>query len=258
MSNIANAFTHGPAFIGFVTAGDPSLEKTEEFILTMERAGADLIEIGIPFSDPVAEGPVIQRANARALAAGATTDKIFTMVENVRLKTEIPLVFLTYLNPVFKYGYESFVRRCQECGVDGLIIPDLPFEERDELGAVCANYDIDLVSLIAPTSQDRIAMIAKHATGFVYCVSSMGVTGIRTSITSDLEGMVTAIKAATSTPVAVGFGISTPAQATTIAHFADGIIVGSAIVKIVEEHGSAANEPLFEYISALKSATIME
>ncbi len=254
MSKIKNAFTNGKAFIGFLTAGDPSLDKTEEFILSMISAGADLIEIGIPFSDPIAEGEVIQRANIRALSVGTTLNRIFEMVKAVRQKTQVPLVFLTYLNPVFTYGYDHFFRKCSENGIDGVIIPDIPFEEKGELLPFSDKYGIDIISLIAPSSNERIMKLASNAKGFVYCVSSMGVTGVRSEIKTDLPTILSAIKEATNIPTAVGFGISTPRQASEISAYADGIIVGSAIVKIIEEYGANASKPLIEYVRTMKQA----
>ncbi len=254
MSRIADAFRDKKAFIGFLTAGDPSMEKTEEFILEMERAGADLVEIGIPFSDPIAEGVVIQNANIRALKAGATTERVFEMVSRVRRRTQIPLVFLTYLNPVFHYGYEKFFARCQDVGIDGIIIPDLPFEEKGEVAPLAAACGVDVISMIAPTSSQRIERIAGEAAGFLYVVSSMGVTGVRKEITTDLEGMLGAVRKATDLPAAVGFGISTPEQAAKIAAAADGVIVGSAIVKIIEKHGEAAGPEIYEYVRSMKAA----
>ena len=230
------------------------MEKTEEFILEMERAGADLVEIGIPFSDPIAEGVVIQDANIRALKAGATTERVFEMVSRVRRRTQIPLVFLTYLNPVFHYGYEKFFARCQDVGIDGIIIPDLPFEEKGEVAPLAAACGVDVISMIAPTSSQRIERIAGEAAGFLYVVSSMGVTGVRKEITTDLEGMLGAVRKATDLPAAVGFGISTPEQAAKIAAAADGVIVGSAIVKIIEKHGEAAGPEIYEYVRSMKAA----
>lgn len=256
MSRIEKAFDHGKAFIGFVTGGDPTLEKSEEFIMEMVRGGADLIEIGIPFSDPIAEGPVIQDANIRALANGATTDKLFDMVAFIRKKTDIPIVFLTYLNPVFKYGYETFSQKCQEAGVDGLIIPDLPFEEKQELAPIAKAYDVDVISLIAPTSKDRITKIAADAAGFIYVVSSMGVTGVRSEIQTDLDSILKSIREASDRPAAIGFGISTPKQAKEMAGIADGAIVGSAIVKIVEKYGDAAGPHIYEYVKSMKDAVM--
>ncbi len=254
MSKIENAFKNGKAFIGFLTAGDPSLDKTQEFILAMADAGADLVEIGIPFSDPIAEGDVIQRANIRALSVGTTIEKIFKTVRSVRKKTQVPLVFLTYLNPVFTYGYDHFFRECNEAGIDGVIIPDIPFEEKGELLPFSEKYGVDIISLIAPTSEARIAEIASCAKGFVYCVSSMGVTGVRNEIKTDLSSILSAVRSATKVPAAVGFGISTPQQAAEISKYADGIIVGSAIVKIIEEHGSNSSAPLFEYVHGMKES----
>ncbi|WMI82616.1 tryptophan synthase subunit alpha [Anaerotignum sp. MB30-C6] len=252
MSKINNAFKNGKAFIAFLTAGDPSLEKTEQYILTMEKSGADLIEIGIPFSDPIAEGKVIERANIRALNAGTPTDKIFDMVQRVRQKTDVPLVFLTYLNPVFSYGYEKFFQKCRAVGIDGIIIPDLPFEEKIEILPYANENEVDLISLIAPTSEDRISMIAQQGKGFIYVVSSMGVTGVRKEITTDLQMMMQTIKAASNIPICVGFGISTPEQVKEISNFCDGVIVGSAIVKIIEEYGQNAEAPLANYVAKMK------
>lgn len=254
MSKIAEAFNHGKAFIPFLTAGDPDLEKTEEFILEMERSGADLIEIGIPFSDPIAEGIVIQEADIRALASGTTTDKIFDMVATVRPQVRIPLVFMTYLNPVFHYGYERFFSRCQEAGIDGIIIPDLPFEEKGELDDIAAAHGVDLISMIAPTSEERIQKIAAEAKGFLYVVSSMGVTGVRSEITTDLGAILENIRKATDVPACVGFGINTPEQAAEIAGIADGVIVGSAIVRLAEQYGGHAAEHIGAYVRKMKES----
>lgn len=254
MSKIAEAFNHGKAFIPFLTAGDPNLEKTEEFILEMERSGADLIEIGIPFSDPIAEGIVIQEADIRALASGTTTDKIFDMVATVRPQVRIPLVFMTYLNPVFHYGYDRFFRRCQEAGIDGIIIPDLPFEEKGELDDIAAAHGVDLISMIAPTSEERIQKIAAEAKGFLYVVSSMGVTGVRSEITTDLGAILENIRKATDVPACVGFGINTPEQAAEIASIADGVIVGSAIVRLAEQYGGHAAEHIGAYVRKMKES----
>lgn len=254
MSNIAKAFQNGKAFIGFVSGGDPSIEKTKEFALEMVRAGADLVEIGIPFSDPIAEGPVIQEANIRALAAGATVEKLFALVEDLRKETAVPLVFLTYLNPVFHYGYDAFFRRCGGVGLDGIIIPDLPFEEQAEVREAAAKYGVDLISLVAPTSEARIREIAKTAAGFIYLVSSMGVTGVRGEITTDLGSIAAALRQVTTLPAAIGFGIHTPAQAAEMARIADGVIVGSAIVKIIAEYGENAGPHIYQYVKEMKEA----
>jgi tryptophan synthase alpha chain len=254
MSKIGKAFNNGKAFIGFVTGGDPSMAKSEEFILEIVRGGADLVEIGIPFSDPIAEGPVIQEANIRALSAGATVDRIFDLVASVRKKTEVPLVFLTYLNPVHNYGYNRFFQRCAELGVDGIIIPDLPYDEKDELDEVAAGFGVDIISLIAPTSEQRIKQIAQEATGFVYVVSSMGVTGMRSEIKTDLNAILEVVRESTFIPTAVGFGINTPEQAAEIAKISDGVIVGSAIVKIIEKHGENAGAYIYDYVRSMKNA----
>jgi len=254
VSNIAQAFKNGKAFIGFVTGGDPSIEKTKEFVREMIRAGADIVEIGIPFSDPIAEGPVIQEANIRALKAGTTVEKLFTLVQELRKETAVPLVFLTYLNPVFHYGYDAFFKKASLCGLDGIIIPDLPFEEQAEVRESSSRYGVDLISLIAPTSEARIKEIAQNATGFLYLVSSMGVTGIRSEITVDLASIVAAVRSVSSLPAAIGFGIHTPEQAAQMARVADGAIVGSAIVKIVAEHGDAAGPYIYRYVKEMKDA----
>jgi tryptophan synthase alpha chain len=251
MSNIAQAFKNGKAFIGFVTGGDPHIEKTKEFILEMFRAGADMVEIGIPFSDPIAEGPVIQEANIRALSAGTTVEKLFALVEELRAVTDKPLAFMTYLNPVFHYGYDAFFKRAAAAGLDGIIIPDLPHEEQAEVKQAASAYGIDLISLIAPTSEARIREIAQTASGFIYLVSSMGVTGVRGEITTDLGSIVAAIRDVTAVPVAVGFGIHTPAQAAQMARVADGVIVGSAIVKIIAEHGDKAGPRVYQYVKEM-------
>ena len=254
MSKIANAFENGTAFIGFLTAGDPTVDKTVEYILAMEEAGCDLIEIGIPFSDPMAEGVVIQDANVRALKHNTTTDDVFDIVKRVRQKTDIPLVFLTYINPVFFYGYEEFFKKCNECGVDGIISPDLPYEEKGEIADIAAENDVDVISLIAPTSKERIQKIAADATDFINVVSSLGVTGLRSEIKTDLNAIISDIRDVTDLPVAVGFGINTPEQASDISKIADGVIVGSAIVKIIEQHGEDASGPLTQYVSDMKNA----
>jgi tryptophan synthase alpha chain len=254
MNKIINAFDHKKAFIAFLTAGDPSADKTVEYILTMAQTGADLIEIGIPFSDPVAEGITIQAANLRALSAGMTTDGVFDIVARVRRQSDIPLVLLTYLNPVFHYGYERFFTRCESLGIDGIIIPDMPYEEKAELAGTAASCGVAVISLIAPTSQQRIQAIARDAVGFIYVVSSMGVTGVRSRITTDLETIVKSIREVTDLPVAIGFGVSTPEQAEKVARLSDGAIVGSAIVKIIEQYGDEAAKPLTEYIYSMKGA----
>ena len=237
---ITEAFEKGKAFIPFITCGDPSLEVTEQLVYAMEEAGADLIELGIPFSDPTAEGPVIQGANVRALSGGVTTDKVFDMVVKIRKNSSVPMVFMTYANVVFSYGTERFIKTAAEIGMDGLILPDVPYEEKEEFDIVCKKYGIDLISLIAPTSHERIAKIAKEAEGFVYCVSSLGVTGTRTNITTDIGAMVKLVKAAKDIPCAVGFGISTPEQAKKMAAQSDGAIVGSAMLSCAHSMGKIA------------------
>jgi tryptophan synthase alpha chain len=256
MSKLQEAFQNGKAFIPFITAGDPSLEATERYVLAMAKSGADVIEIGIPFSDPIAEGVVIQEADIRSLANGTTTDSVFECVQRIREQTEIPLVFMTYLNPVFHYGYDAFFARCEEVGINGIIIPDLPYEEKGEVDGVAIAHGVELISMIAPTSKDRIRMIAKEARGFLYVVSSMGVTGVRTDITTDLDSIVKEIRAVTKIPCAIGFGISTPEQAEHMAGIADGVIVGSAIVRMIAKLGENAEEEIRGYVRKMKDAAL--
>ena len=254
MSDIRSAFANGKAFIPFITCGDPDLETTGKVVRAAAENGADLIELGIPFSDPTAEGPVIQEANLRALQGGVTTDKIFDLLRELRTDVTVPMVFMTYANVVFSYGAKKFISTCREIGIDGLILPDLPFEEKEEFLPLCEEYGVDLISLIAPTSENRIAMIAKEAKGFIYLVSSLGVTGVRSEIKTDLQSIVNVIRANTDTPVAIGFGISKPEQAAKMAGISDGAIVGSAIIKILAEHGRGAAPYVGEYVKSMKDA----
>lgn len=254
MSNIYKAFSDGKAFIPFITCGDPDLETTGAAIRAMAANGADLIELGIPFSDPTAEGVVIQGANLRALRGGVTTDQIFDFVRALRKDVRIPFVFMTYANVVFSYGADAFISACAELGIDGLILPDLPYEEKDEFLPTCRKYGVDLISMIAPTSADRIAMIAKEAEGFLYIVSSLGVTGTRSEIKTDLASIVEVVRRNTKTPCAIGFGISTPEQAHKMAAIADGAIVGSAIIKLLERYGKDAPDKIGAYVKSMKDA----
>lgn len=254
MSNIRNAFMNGKAFIPFITCGDPDLETTEAAIRAAVKNGADLIELGIPFSDPTAEGPVIQGANLRALNGGITTDKIFQFVRGLRKDLSTPMVFMTYANVVFSYGAKEFISTCKEIGIDGLILPDLPYEEKEEFLPLCHEYGVDLISLIAPTSENRIAMIAREAEGFLYIVSSLGVTGTRSEIKTDLAAIVKVVRENTNIPCAIGFGISTPDQAKKMADISDGAIVGSAIIKLLEQYGPDAPEYIGAYVKSMKDA----
>ena len=254
MSNIKKAFENGKAFIAFVTCGDPDLETTAKVVRAAVENGADLIELGIPFSDPTAEGPVIQGANLRALRGGITTDKIIACVKELRRDVKVPMVFMTYANVVFSYGAEKFISTCRDIGIDGLILPDLPFEEKEEFLPACRQYDVDLISLIAPTSENRISMIAREAEGFIYIVSSLGVTGTRNEIRTDLSSIVKVVRENTKVPCAIGFGISTPEQAKKMADISDGAIVGSAIVKLIEKYGTDAPEHVAEYVKSMKDA----
>lgn len=252
MNKIASAFANGKAFIPFITCGDPDLETTKACIREMVRNGADLIELGIPFSDPTAEGPVIQGANIRALASGTTTSKIFEMVTELRREISTPMVFMTYANVVFAYGAERFLTACEQVGIDGLILPDLPYEEKDEFLPVCREHHVALISLIAPTSAGRIATIAREAEGFIYLVSSLGVTGTRSEITTDLSSIMKVIRENTSIPCAIGFGISTPEQAAKMAGLSDGAIVGSAIINILAQYGSESPKYVGEFVKKMK------
>ena len=254
MSNIAKAFADGKAFIPFVTCGYPDLDTTAEVVRAAVQNGADLIELGIPFSDPTAEGPVIQNANLQALQGGITTDQIFDFVRNIRKEIHIPMVFMTYANVVFSYGAEKFISACSRIGIDGLILPDIPFEEKDEFLPICHQYDVDLISMIAPTSDKRIAMIAREAEGFLYIVSSLGVTGTRSEIKTDLSGIIKAVRENTNIPCAIGFGISTPEQAQKMASLSDGAIVGSAIIKLIGKYGKEAPEYVGAYVRSMKDA----
>ena len=256
MSKIAKAFAGGKAFIPFITCGDPDMATTAAVVRAAAENGADLIELGIPFSDPTAEGPVIQGANLRALEAGATTDKVFDLVRELRQDVTVPMVFMTYANVVFSYGAERFISTCSEVGIDGLILPDLPFEEKEEFLPLCRQYGVDLISLIAPTSENRIGMIAREAEGFIYLVSSLGVTGMRSEIKTDLTSIVEVIRENTKIPCAIGFGISTPEQAQKMAAISDGAIVGSAIVRLLEKYGKDAPKYVGQYVRSMKDAVI--
>ena len=254
MSNIYRAFENEKAFIAFITCGDPDLETTAAAVRAAAANGADLIELGIPFSDPTAEGPVIQGANIRALQGGVTTDKIFDLVRELRRDVTIPMVFMTYANVVFSYGAERFLSTCRDIGIDGLILPDVPYEEKEEFLPQCRQYGIDLISLSAPTSHNRVAMIAREAEGFLYIVSSLGVTGTREEIRTDLSSIVEVVRQNTQIPCAIGFGISTPEQARQMAGLSDGVIVGSAIIKILEKYGTQAPPYIGEYVKSMKEA----
>lgn len=255
MSRIAEAFAHGKAFIPFLTCGDPDLETTEAVVRAVAQAGADLIELGIPFSDPTAEGPVIQAASERALAAGATTDKIFEMVRRLRRDVTTPMVFMTYANVVFSYGTERFISTASEIGMDGFILPDVPYEEREEFAPVCRKYGLDLISLIAPTSEGRIAKIAREAEGFLYGVSSLGTAGVQEELTANVDRMVRLVKEADpDLPCAVDLDVPTPDQAAAVARVADGVIVGSAIVELTGRYGQEAVPYIRDYVTDMKTA----
>ena len=254
MSRIHEAFRNGKAFIPFITCGDPDIDTTIQVVRSADENAADMVELGIPFSDPTAEGPVIHGVNIRALKSGTTTDKVFDMVRVLRRDVKIPMVFMTYANVVFSYGTERFLTECEDVGIDGLILPDVPFEEKGEFSGACEVHGLDMVSMVAPTSEDRIAMIAREARGFIYVVSSLGVTGVRSQITTDLNAIVSAIRKNSDVPCAIGFGISTPEQAKSMASVADGVIVGSAIIKILERYGKDSAPYVGEYVKSMKNA----
>lgn len=251
MSRIEEAFQKHKAFIAFITVGDPDLETTERVVHAAVENGADLIELGIPFSDPTAEGPVIMKADEVALKAGTTTDKVFELTKKLRENITVPMVYMTYANVVFSYGCEQFAQKAADAGIDGLILPDVPYEEKEEFTEVFDRYGLDLISMIAPTSENRIAMIAKEAKGFIYMVSSLGVTGTRSEITTDISAMTDLVKKNSEVPCAVGFGISTPEQAARMAELSDGAIVGSAIIKIIAKYGKEAAGPVGEYVKEM-------
>ena len=223
------------AFIGYITAGDPTIKKTKELVIAMEKGGCDIVELGIPYSDPVADGPVIQAAAQRALDNGTTVDKIFEEVEKIRKDSQIPLVFLVYYNTIYSRGVENFVKECSKNGVDGLIIPDLPVEEREEILPYIKKYNVDLIPLVAPNSEERIPKIIENGGGFVYCISSFGVTGTREEFDSSIGNYLEKVRKSSHLPLAVGFGISTREDVETFEKLADGVIVGSALVKVVEK-----------------------
>ena len=255
MNRIASAFEKNhKAFIAFLMGGDPDIETTEKLIISMEEAGVDLFEIGIPFSDPAADGPVIQQASVRALEKGCTADDLLNMVKRLREKVTAPIVFLCYANSIFAYGKERFMERCRECGVDGVVVPDIPYEEKDELTDVCAKYGITQISIVAPTSKERTETIAKDAEGFLYCVSTLGVTGFRDEIRTNMTEIINKVRAVSNIPCAVGFGISTPEQARDMAAVSDGAIIGTAIVKIIAEYGRDSVEPMRQYVARVKDA----
>lgn len=254
MSRINEAFAKHKAFIPFITCGDPDLETTKKIVIAMAENGADLIELGIPFSDPTAEGPVIQEADNRALQSGAATAKVLALARELRETVRVPMVFMTYANVVYAYGIEKFLQEAREAEMDGLILPDVPYEEKEEFDALCSQYGLDLISMIAPTSKQRIRMIAKEAKGFIYVVSSMGVTGVRKEITTDIDSLIQEIRSVSDVPCAVGFGISTPETAARMAAASDGAIVGSAIVRLIAAHGKDACEPVSEFVRQMSEA----
>lgn len=249
-----NLLREKKALITFVTAGDPNIETTEKLVLTMLDAGADIVEIGVPFSDPIAEGTIIQNASKRSLDNGTTLLKIFDLVEKLRAKTDAPLLLMMYLNTIFGFGTERFFNLCVDKGIDGVIVPDMPYEECDEIEITAKKYDIHSIRLVSPTSKERIKMIADGAGGFLYCVSSLGVTGTRNSYSTDFEKFYSDIKKYSKIPCAVGFGISNVEQAKIISKYFDGVIVGSAIVEIIEKEKENAEKFVFDFVKSIRQA----
>lgn len=255
MTNLQEVFNNKKAFIPFVVADDPNFDTTVDSIVTLANNGADIVEIGIPFSDPVADGPVIQDADLRAFDQGVNTNVVFDIVEKARQQTDVPIIFLTYANIPFKFGYEAFCKKCQKLDISGLVIPDLPIEEQAELRTVADQYGVHLIQLVAPTSGDRIEKIAKQASGFIYMVSSLGVTGVRNDFSKQLSDTISRIKQVTDVPVAIGFGIHSPEQAAQLSSISDGIIIGSAVVKLIAENNNGSTQDdLASYARSIKEA----
>lgn len=246
MSNISKAFENGKAFIPFITCGDPDIGTSIAVAKEMARAGADIIELGIPFSDPTAGGPILQASSERALSAGTTTDKVFEMVKDLRKDVTIPIIFVTYANVVFSYGAERFMSKCKDIGVEGIILLDIPYEEQNEFLPVMKEFGIAMISLIAPTSENRISMIASEAEGFIYIDTSLSDV--------DIKGLASKVKVASDLPCVINPCISTPDQARTLAQYADGISVESAVVEIVAEYGKEAAPHVYDYVKSMKDA----
>ena len=253
MSHTSEAFKNGKALIAFLTAGVPSMEDTVKYVLDMGKAGVGLIEIGVPFSDPIADGPVIMEADVKALENHVHLPQVMELVKTLRTKTQIPIVLLTYYNPVFNYPSARFFEEAKEIGIDGVIIPDLPYEEQAEIRPLADANGVDIIQMVAPTSEERIRESLKDATGFVYVVSSMGVTGMRGDIQTDLREIIRIARETTDPPLAIGFGIHTREQAGRMARLADGVITGSGVVDIINKNGSEASEKLTAYIRGLKA-----
>lgn len=257
MNRIRKAFENGRTLIGFLTGGDPCIEKTEEFIGRMIEAGCDMVEIGLPFSDPIAEGVAIQEADLRALAAHTTTDDIFLLASRVREKyAETPLVVMTYLNPVFKYGYAAFFENCKKCGIDGVIIPDLPYEEKRELANIAEQNGVAVISMLVAVPKERVSMIANGADqeGFLYIMSAAGTDGMSAESKKAMKEAVLAAREQTDMPVAVDLSISTSAQAAEVSELADGVILDFAVVHLIAQYGSEAGNAVYDYIRSVKEA----
>lgn len=253
MNNIKKAFEN-KALIGFLMAGDPDLNTTKEVIISMAKAGCDMVELGVPFSDPIAESSVVQSANLRALKSETYLKGIFDMIQEVRNTTQISIILHTYINPVFNYGYEEFFMKCSEVNVCGIVVPDLPYEEKSEIKEYADKYGVDIISFVVPENIDRVKMIAKEATGFIYFVPSIGSTSSMEGHFKEITSIIDILKENTNIPIALGFGINTTQQAEFFSEIADGIIVGNAIVKIVEKYGKDSPSQVFDYVKTMKSA----
>lgn len=256
MSKIREVFQRGKAIIPFIVCGDPDLETTERLVPVMAEAGADLVELGIPFSDPAAEGPIIQAASSRALKNGVSTDKILEMAARIRKKTQVPMVFMTYANVVFSYGIQRFARQAGESGIDGLILPDLPFEEKEEFAPAFREQGMDLISLVAPASHERISRIGGKAEGFVYCAISPKVAEDRKKIITDVEDMVRLAKGEGEIPCAVSVETSGKEEIASLLKVSDGMIVDVPIVKLCGQYGRDCIPYVEEYIRSMKEVVI--
>lgn len=254
MNKIENAFKCGKALIGFVTAGDPSLETTEDVIFRMIEGGCDMIEIEIPFSDPVAEGPVIQSANVRAINNEITTDKVFDLVKRVSEQTDVPIVLMAYLNVLFKYGYDKFLEKAEKCGISGVIVPDLPYEEKAELETVADKFGITVLPFVAPATEGRIKTISAEAKGCINAMSTMGYRSKDDMVVSSSAEIVKCVKAVTEVPVVIAVGVETPEDAREYTAYADGIVLNSSIIELIEKYGEQAPEAVYDYVKSVKNA----
>jgi tryptophan synthase alpha chain len=241
-----------PALVAYLTAGDPTPERTPDLVAALERGGADILELGVPFSDPIADGPVIQAASDRALAAGTTVAKVLEIAREIRRRSEIPIILFSYVNPLLRYGLERLAREARESGIDGVLMTDVSVEEAHGPVAQLRSQGLDTIFLAAPTSTERrLKLVAEYSSGFVYVVSRAGVTGVRSSLAASVEPLCTRLRALTDKPLAVGFGVSTREHVEALGHYADGAVVGSAIMRIVDENPNTSEQRLEAYLAAL-------